>query len=296
MFEIEKYLQEAIQIAVEAGAKIEEAQKLVKQIETKENTADLVTKTDKAVEDFIFSRLSVLFPDHVMIGEESSSSKINQFSKSPTWIVDPIDGTTNFVHGFPFYCVSIGMALEGKPTIGVIYNPVLGQLFYASAGHGAYLKQGNPDQIMGNSAPIKLGSKCAELPLSLSQALLSTEYGAAKTDEYLLPKLDIIKSFISDPVSGRGIRSLGSAALSMCLIAQGVVDIYYEAGVHAWDVAAGAVIVKEAGGILRGWNQEEFDLLDRTVLCVRPSPSNDQNPPLLKELISILKPIAYPRD
>lgn len=136
-----------------------------------------------------------------------------------------------------------------------------------------------------------------------------THLGASKGAEHLNPKLEMVKSFITTPVAGltkeinlivnigRGIRSIGTAALSMCLTAQGIVDVYYESGVHAWDVCAGAVIVKEAGGIVRGWNQKEFDVLDRSAICIRPgSGDHNESPAILEELLSILVPINYPRD
>lgn len=290
---VSTYLKEAIKIAHDAGKMIKAASELAKHIDTKENSADLVTKTDRAVEEFIFNRLRHLFPDHVLIGEESASKSINQLTASPTWIVDPIDGTTNFVHGFPFFCVSIGFCLNRKPVVGVIYNPILGQLFYASEGNGSFIKEGSEATIVGAS-PKRLGEKIIELPSSLSEALLTTEYGASKSLNHLNAKLDMIKTFLSEPTNGRGVRSVGSAALSMCLIAQGAVDLYYEAGVHAWDVCAGCVIVKEAGGIVRNWSQNEFDVLDRTVVCVRPS--NEVSPTILKDLLSFLLPISYPRD
>ena len=296
--DMKTFLDFAIDVALEAGKKIKEASELVKQIETKENSADLVTKTDKAVEDYVFSRLKGRFPSHTLIGEESALlGTINQLGMEPTWIVDPIDGTTNFVHGFPFFCVSIGLAIEGGPVVGVVYNPILGQLYYASKGDGSFLKQGSIETILSSKAQ-RLGNNAQELPQRLSQALLSTEYGAAKTNDYLLPKIEMIQTFLAEPIAGRGVRSVGSAALSMCLIAQGAVDVYYEQGVHAWDVCAGAIIVEEAGGIVRGWNQDAFDVLDRTAVCIRPSSDykGKRNPPLLTELLSILKPMSYPRD
>ncbi|KAJ3306588.1 Inositol monophosphatase 2 [Kappamyces sp. JEL0829] len=307
MEKIPEFLASAMRAAVEAGKTIKAASEKVKSIETKENSQDLVvtaavltqTKTDKAVESFLFSQLRKEYPDHIFVGEETASltgSTLGQLDDRPTWIIDPIDGTTNFVHGFPFSCVSIGLAINKRPAVGVVYNPFLGDLYYAAKGHGSYCARSHSPEDILKVASKRLGQHAAALPPSLAQALIATEYGTSKLPEHLLAKLEILKTLLTAPVLCRGVRSVGSAAMSMCLVASGAIDVYYEAGVHAWDVCAGAVIVAEAGGIVRSWLHSDFDVLDRTAICIRPGHSGSTSPPVLEELLAAFKPISYPRD
>jgi fructose-1,6-bisphosphatase/inositol monophosphatase family enzyme len=161
----------------------------------------------------------------------------------PTWIIDPVDGTTNFVHGFPFFCVSIGLTCNKEPVVGVVYNITLEKLYYASKGNGSYLllnpkTNKTPSNLLLAQTPNELSSKLCgadvKIPNALGQALIATEYGSSKDFVQLDAKVKIIQTIIKPPIAARGIRSVGSAALSMCLVAEGSVDLYYEAGVHAW--------------------------------------------------------------
>ncbi|KAI8899695.1 inositol monophosphatase 1-like protein [Globomyces pollinis-pini] len=295
---LQLWLSTAIQAGITAGKKIKEAITQQKQIETKENNADLVTKTDQEVESFLFNLFETKFPDHLLIGEETSAktgSIVGTLQDKPTWIIDPVDGTTNFVHGFPFCCVSIGLAVNKVP----VYNPVLDQLFYAAKGQGSFLCV-NPTESTKIGDGVRLNGSPVALPTKLGQALILTEYGASKDPEYLEPKIEIIKRIMTNPIAGRGIRSLGTAALSMCTIAQGCGDIYYEAGPHAWDVCAGAIIVEEAGGITKNicLDTGSFDVLERTVLCVRGTVGQPKQStcPLIVELEKLIIPMNYPRD
>lgn len=230
MEHVKEFEKVAIGLAVEAATIISEASKLKKNVLTKENQADLVTETDKKVEAFLFKKLGQIYPDHVLIGEETQSAgdgRIGELSDSPTWIIDPVDGTTNFVHSFPFYCISIGLAVDKKPAVGVVYNVQLGQLFYASSGNGAFIKEASLPSLMQSAVPTRLSCSTA-LPKSLGESLILTEFGASKDQAILLAKLKAMERIMSLPVGGRGIRSLGSAALNMCTIAQGYADVYYE--------------------------------------------------------------------
>jgi fructose-1,6-bisphosphatase/inositol monophosphatase family enzyme len=198
------------------------------EIETKEsNDANLVTIVDKQIQDFIINYLKTIFPTHSFIGEESLT-KI-ELTETPTWIIDPIDGTTNFVHGLPYCCVSIGLVVGRNPTIGVVYNPILGQMFSACEGTGAFLN----DKRLGRSPkPVN----------PISQSIIGLEFGNERTNDVLDPKLETFSRVIKAPV--RAIRCYGSAAMNLCMIACGVLDIYLEAGIHCWDIAAGVVIVR----------------------------------------------------
>ena len=190
------------------------------------NDANLVTVVDKEIQDFIISYLLKEFPMHSFIGEESEYAPLG---KEPTWIIDPIDGTTNFVHGLPYCCVSIGLVIEKEPMIGVIYNPLLDQMFTACKGVGAFLNDSRLGVSPRSIAP-------------LSQSIIGCEYGNERNPEILNPKLASFSRVINAPV--RAIRSVGSAAMNLCLIASGRLDAYFEAGIHCWDIAAGIVIVR----------------------------------------------------
>lgn len=296
---LNNYLEKALVLAVQAGNIIKEAINKQKTIETKENPADLVTLTDKKVEEFLFNQLKTEFPYHEFIGEETSAtrgSKVGNLNDTPTWIIDPVDGTTNFVHGFPFYCVSIGLTINKIVYLGVIYNICMEKLFYAVKDGGSFVIRKPSNNPSGG---IKLNGPAVPVPSSLSQSLVTTEYGSSKETAHLDAKLRIIQSLIKEPVAARAIRSIGSAALSMCLIAEGVVDVYYEAGVHAWDVCAGAIIVQEAGGVVLNWYKDSnyYDVLDRTVICIRASlAGTESQAKLVSELKSLLVQIDYERD
>lgn len=191
-----------------------------------------MTETDKACEDLIFKQLKKTFPSHKFIGEETSAAfGTVELTDDPTWIVDPLDGTTNFVHGFPFVCVSIGLTVNKVPTVGVVYNPILDELFTAIRGQGAFLN--------GNS--IKASSQT-----DLVKSLLATEIGTKRDKQTIDETTNRINNLLHKV---RSVRMSGSCAMNLCGIACGRLDLYYEHSYGGpWDVAAGAVIVEEAGG------------------------------------------------
>ncbi|WOL10430.1 inositol monophosphatase 3 [Canna indica] len=215
-----------------------------KRVELK-GQVDLVTETDKACEELVFNHLKKHYPDHKFIGEETcATSGTAELTDEPTWIIDPIDGTTNFVHGFPFVCVSIGLTIRMVPTVGVVYNPIIDELFTGVHGQGAFL----------NGAPIKASSQS-----ELLSALLVTEDGV-KRDK---PTINGITNKINDLLfKVRSIRMCGSLALDLCGIACGRLDLCYLIGFGGpWDVAAGAVIIREAGGLIFDPSGGEFDIM-----------------------------------
>jgi len=188
------------------------------------------------------------------------------WTDAPTWIVDPIDGTMNFVHGFPFVAFSIALAMYQRPVVGVVYNPVLNRMYTGIRGHGAWL----------NSVPMR----CPSAPLSLSSLLLITEFSSNP-----IMKLTSIARLAPEI---RGVRALGSAALNLCMVAEGAADAYWEMGIHCWDVAAGAVVLEECGGWLvdgGGWWGKEarkgkakpFDMRSRKLLAFRGVGDKIQN-------------------
>ncbi|KAL2253334.1 UNVERIFIED_CONTAM: Inositol monophosphatase 3 [Sesamum indicum] len=215
---------------------------------------DLVTETDKKCEEVIFDFLKLQYPDHKLIGEETAAAcGTIELTDEPTWIVDPIDGTTNFVHGFPFVCVSIGLTIGRIPTVGVVYNPIMDELFTAIRGKGAFL----------NGKPIKVSSQS-----ELVKSLLATEVAANREKAIIDAVTNRINSLL---FKVRSLRMTGSCALDLCGIACGRNDMFYLVGFGGpWDVAAGAVIVTEAGGLVFDPSGKDFDITSQRVAASNP--------------------------
>lgn len=194
--------------------------------------ADLVTAVDEAAERAIAQRIRAAFPSDAVVGEELSSARVHTGRR---WYVDPIDGTTNFVHGHPFVCASIGFADADGLAAAVIHAPLLGEVYHAVRGGGAWLN-GARIRVTGTDDP--------------RRALLATGFpfksGKGDLDAYMLMVADAIRGT-------RDVRRAGSAALDLAFVAAGRVDGFFEIGLAPWDVAAGALLVHEAGGRVTGW-------------------------------------------
>ncbi|KAJ1690269.1 hypothetical protein LUZ63_014424 [Rhynchospora breviuscula] len=236
----------AVEAAKAAGDIIRKGFYQKKNVEHK-GQVDLVTETDKACEELIFNHLTKHYPDHKFIGEETSAVfGTDELTDHPTWIVDPLDGTTNFVHGFPFVCVSIGLTIGKLPTIGVVYNPILNELFTGVRGQGSFL----------NGSPIKASSQD-----ELVKALLVTEAGTNRDVAVVDGTTNRINKLL---FKVRSIRMCGSLAMNLCGVACGRLDLCYEIGFGGpWDVAAGVVIVQEAGGLVFDPDGGELNLMSR---------------------------------
>ena len=204
------------------------------------NTGNLVTQTDKNIQNFIHEKLKLSFPSFKFMGEEEEEEGENvleeELGNEPTWILDPIDGTTNFVHQFDFTVISLALCHEKQPVIGIIYCPMKGELFEATVGNGALL----------NGKQLKIEAE----GLDLIQSLVITELGATGngSEESVQKRMNQINKLVGHGV--HGIRMLGSAAYNLTRLATNSAQIYFEEGIHAWDVAAGVLIVKEAGGFI----------------------------------------------
>ncbi|XP_024535072.1 inositol-phosphate phosphatase [Selaginella moellendorffii] len=229
--ELDGFLEIAVDAAKQAGQIIAGSFHSHKNVEHK-GKVDLVTETDKACEKLIFELLQKHFPDHKFIGEETSAlNGTAELTDEPTWIVDPLDGTTNFVHGFPFVCVSIGLTIGKVPSVGVVYNPILNELFTAVKGRGAFL---NGSKITASSQD------------EIYKALLATEVGTKRDKATVDETTDRINNLL---YKIRSLRMTGSCALNLCGVACGRLDIFYELGFGGpWDITAGVVILQEAGG------------------------------------------------
>lgn len=198
-------------------------------IGTKSSDIDLVTRVDKESEARIREILLAAYPDHVVLGEEEGQPGGEATHR---WIVDPLDGTLNYAHGFPFYCVSVALEVDGVVEVGVVLDSVRDEMFTAVRGDGAYL----------NGAPIEV-SKAS----SLIKSLFAT--GFAYLEEGMHANIEVFTRMM--PLC-RGIRRPGAAALDLCYVACGRLDGFWELGLNAWDVAAGVLIIREAGGTVTG--------------------------------------------
>lgn len=255
-----------LKLTIESGKVIREAIKTSKQIETKAGDWDLVTQYDKKVEEILMHNIATEFPTHKFIAEEtvSSANYLPELTDEPTWIIDPIDGTTNFVHGFPFTCISIALVVKKELEIGIVYNPLLEQLFTARRACGAFL----------NGNPIK-SSKVEEL----QNSLLCLEASYAKLEDIRDTILGRYEAFVS---RARGIRTMGSAALTLCYVAMGAAEAYHCDNLMPWDVAAGVLIIREAGGDVIDTNGGKFNIMSPKVLAAG-------NRKLAKDLVEVIK-------
>jgi len=215
-------------IALQAGEMIQEGFKASKELHFK-GTVDIVTQYDVAVEKFVMGELQKHFTEYTLIGEESHSG---EYIYPKAIYIDPIDGTTNFVHGIPHVALSIGVWEDNTPQMAVVYNPLLNELFWAVKGEGAYL---NEKQIS------------VSMQTSLQQSLIATGFPYAKVKKGVEYHW-VIETMANILPNIRDIRRLGAAALDLCYLAQGKIDAFYEIDLKPWDVAGGILIVQEAGG------------------------------------------------
>ncbi|KAF9889744.1 hypothetical protein FE257_007050 [Aspergillus nanangensis] len=255
-------------------------------VEEKENAVDIVTQTDEDVEIFIKTAIQNKYPSHKFLGEESyakGQSRDYLIDEHPTWCIDPLDGTVNFTHIFPMFCVSLGFIVNHRPLIGVIYAPFQDQLFSSCPNRGAWLNEKRRLPLLRNPVP--------PMPSNApSKCIFSCEWGKDRRD---IPDGNMqrkIESFVNmaADAGGRGgkggmvhgMRSLGSATLDLAYTAMGSFDIWWEGGCWEWDVAAGIAILLEAGGLVTTANPpedvdtapiEDVRLGSRLYLAIRPA-------------------------
>jgi myo-inositol-1(or 4)-monophosphatase len=234
----------AAAFAREAGAILLEGYGRAHQPELK-GRIDLVTEYDRRSERLLLGLIRERFPHHAVLAEESGA---HDQASEVRWIVDPLDGTTNFAHNYPFFCVSIGVEVAGELVVGVVYDPVRDELFAAARGSGATL----------DDRPIRVSDIA-----SVDQALLVTgfPYDVREHPERSLPAFE---AFL---MRAQGIRRDGSAALNQCYLACGRFDGFWEGHLSPWDMAAGVVITREAGGRVTAYDGGEFRLDARQILA-----------------------------
>ncbi len=237
------------QIALDAGNIVIEGYFAQKEIQHK-GTVDLVTQYDVKTEAFIMEQLQKHFGDYTLIGEESYDPS-QGFKHKKAIYIDPIDGTTNFVHGIPHLGISLGVWEDGSPTLAVVYNPILQELFYAAKNEGAYL----------NEAKLTVSAQD-----NLQQALVGTGFPYAKVNKGL--EHDWVLKTLTNLLSNiRDIRRLGAAAIDLCYLAQGKIDAFYEIDLQPWDVSAGILIVLEAGGKVSNASGETYSLDSKSIVA-----------------------------
>lgn len=238
-------LEVAIDAAREAGVLLRAQQSKVSGVRHK-GIVDLVTDADLASERLIADRLATAFPDDQLLAEEGTAAG-DEADANRRWIVDPLDGTTNYAHGYPFYAVSIALEVAGVVQVGVVYVPALDEMFAAERGHGATLN-GAPTQVSDTD--------------ELIEAMLCTgfAYDPLKRSANLSPW----SRFVAE---AQAVRRDGAAALDLCYVACGRYDGFWERELSPWDVAAGALIVAEAGGMVTDYQGEKADIYAREVVA-----------------------------
>jgi myo-inositol-1(or 4)-monophosphatase len=240
----DEFLEAAKAAAREAGGLLRENVDKRGEIMFK-GTVDLVTHFDRKSQEMIFRRLSAAFPGHGFLAEEGLSLPGTSDCR---WIIDPIDGTTNFAHTFPVFCVSIALEQKGAVVVGVVYDPMRDELFEALRGRGAFL----------NGARVRV----SDIP-ELGKALLATGFPYdVRTSSF-----NNVREFNAFIVRAQAIRRCGSAALDLCYVACGRFDGFWELKLKPWDVAAGALIVEEAGGRVSDFEGRTFDPFNQRALA-----------------------------
>lgn len=214
-------------------------------IRSKSSAVDLVTQFDLASEQLISDGLRQHFPDHAIYGEETGGTLP---AAGPAWVVDPLDGTTNFAHGYPVFSVTLALLVDGRPELGVTYDPLRDDLFWAQRGQGAWRGQRRLQ---------------VSTTTGLDASLLATGFAydrASNADNNLA-------EFSHFAPRTRGVRRGGSAALDMAWVAAGWLDGYWERGIHVWDLAAGVLLMREAGGVVTNYSGRPWQPADRNVVA-----------------------------
>lgn len=241
----------AIKAARAAGAIINRAALDVEAVRiSQKEVNDFVTEVDQASEKAIIETLLTAYPGHGILAEESGSEHGAKDSEY-VWIIDPLDGTTNFIHGFPVYCVSIALAVRGKIEQAVIYDPSRNDLFSATKGRGAYM----------NDRRLRVSKR-----IRLADCLLATGFPFRKGDNfknYLAIMADVMPRTA-------GLRRPGAAALDLAYVAAGFTDGFFETGLAPWDMAAGSLLVQEAGGLVGNFTGEADFLDHKECLAANP--------------------------
>jgi myo-inositol-1(or 4)-monophosphatase len=244
--QLQTFLEIATEAALAAGAVLQSYWGKLEEIEEKGRPGDLVTEADKAAEAVVLDVLHRHVPDHAILAEESG--QLGDRQNKYLWAIDPLDGTTNYTHQYPFFAVSIGLLIDGIPQVGVIYDPFHQDLFRGATGLGA----------TRNRRPIQV-SKTTQLDRSLLVTGFAYDRRETADNNYA--------EFCHLTHLTQGVRRGGAASIDLAYVACGRLDGYWERGLSPWDLAAGVVLVQEAGGLVTAYNQQPFDLSSGRILA-----------------------------
>lgn len=244
---LQNFLDVATESVLAAGAVLEDLYGKLKAIAEKGRPGDLVTEADKKAESIILDIIARHCPDHAILAEESGYLG-DQTANPYLWAIDPLDGTTNYAHGYPVACVSVGLMIEGIPQVGAVYNPFRQELFRGAKGLGATL----------NRRPIRV-SQTTSLEKSLLVSGFAYDRRETLDNNYA--------EFCHLTHLTQGVRRSGSAALDLADVACGRLEGYWERGIKAWDIVAGVVILEEAGGMVTSYDNHSLDIQSGRILA-----------------------------
>jgi myo-inositol-1(or 4)-monophosphatase len=248
---IHPMLNVAIKAARAAGVIINRAALDVESVRVSQKMAnDFVTEVDQASENIIIDTLLTAYPDHGILAEESGQTRGNPQSEN-IWIIDPLDGTTNFIHGFPFYCISIALQSKGRIEQAVVYDPTRNDLFTSTRGRGAFM----------NDRRLRVSKR-----IRLQECLISTGFPFRPDDDYAA----YLKLMSEVMKRTAGLRRPGAAALDLAYVAAGFSDGFFETGLHPWDMAAGSLLITEAGGLVGNFTGDADYLHQRECMAANP--------------------------
>ncbi|MEM0981930.1 MAG: inositol monophosphatase family protein [Cyanobacteria bacterium P01_H01_bin.58] len=265
--ELQRYLEIATEAALTGGAILQRYWGKLESIEEKGRSGDLVTEADKASEAAVLEVITRHLPEHPILAEESGA--LQAMAGSPfLWAIDPLDGTTNYTHQYPFSAVSIGLLVDGYPTVGVIFDPFHQELFRAAKGLGATLNR--------RSMRVSRTNK-------LTNSLLVTGFAYDRREQ----ADNNYAEFCHLTHLTQGVRRGGSAAIDLAYVACGRLDGYWERGLSPWDLAAGVVLVEEAGGQVTAYNKQPFDIHSGRILA-----TNGHIHTTLSQVLQQIKPLT----
>ncbi len=265
-------MNDTIAIAGEAADLLRRGYGEVKRVSSKSSSIDLVTEYDVAAERLILARLAERFPGHAWVAEEGGAQENG--SSRYTWYIDPLDGTNNFAHGYPVFCVSLALYEGDQPLLAVVLDPMRDECFSAIAGRGAFLRS-------GQSSPRALQVSASG---ALAHSLLATGF---PYDRHISPH-DNLAQFAAFLKRAQGLRRAGSAALDLANVAAGRLDGFWEFKLSRWDVAAGILLVQEAGGLVTDMAARPVSMIDKQVHLVAA------NVLLHPQMLAVLKEIPVP--
>ena len=253
MQDFSEHLNFTKELAFESGKILSKYFGNISSIKKKTSSIDLVTNVDIESERLIIKSIQNKFPNHTIVTEESHLEEKNSDFK---WIIDPLDGTTNFIHNLPIFAVSIGLQYKNNTVLGVVYNPAADKMFHAINKKGSYL---NDKRIFTSSSK------------TLSESLIATGFPYLHDEKWDL-SFSIFKKIYSET---QGLRRLGAAALDLCFVAMGRFEGFYEFELKPWDICAGALIVKEAGGKVSDWNGSDYPFSGKRIIASNGFIHND---------------------